>query len=182
MMVDFHDSAQRAGEALAAAASVGAEMQSTGHGLVPCGSTTPEAATRGGRPVGLYYSIGSDRRGASRRARLLHRQRPEGGHPVGLRCYLSYTAPRSGGRSPSMRPPHVPHPPHEGYTEGGGSSAQGPATTDEARSYLDLFFEHLSCTLLFFVLINLCIFLFGFLLFRIYVDEENKNEKTLKQK
>jgi hypothetical protein len=44
-----------------------------------------------------------------------------------------------------MRPPHVPHPPHEGCTEGGDGDeeegAPGAATTDEARSYLDLFFD-----------------------------------------
>jgi hypothetical protein len=57
MMEGFHDSAWRAGEALAAA--VEAEARATRGGPVPSGSATPEAATGGG---------------ASRRARLLHRQ------------------------------------------------------------------------------------------------------------
>jgi hypothetical protein len=70
MMEDFHDSAQRAGEVLAAAAS--AEARSTRAGPVPCGSTTLEAAAGGGgRPVGLGYSTGSDRRGPSRRTQVL---------------------------------------------------------------------------------------------------------------
>jgi hypothetical protein len=68
MMEDFHDSAQRAGETLAAAVSVEAEARAAGGGPVPSGSTTPEVATGGG---------------ASRRARLLHRQRPEGAVPSG---------------------------------------------------------------------------------------------------
>jgi hypothetical protein len=77
MMDDSHDSAQRAGEALAAA-SVEAEAQATGGGPVPSGSATLEAAAGGG---------------SSRRARLLQRQRPKGELPVGLRCSLSDTAP-----------------------------------------------------------------------------------------
>jgi hypothetical protein len=103
---------------------------------------------RGARPVWIGYSTGRDRRrGPSRVGRLLYRQRPKGARPVGLRCSLSDTAPRAGvrrTRSSSTRLPHVPHPPHEGCTEGGGSDeeegARGPAATDEARSYLDLFF------------------------------------------
>jgi hypothetical protein len=72
MMEDFHDSAQRAGEVLAAAASAEAEARSTRAGHIPCGSTTLEAATGGGgRPVGLGYSTGSDRRGPSRRTQVL---------------------------------------------------------------------------------------------------------------
>jgi hypothetical protein len=58
MMEDFHDSAQRAGEALAVVASVEAEARATEGGPVPSGSATPEAATRGAQ---------------SRQARLLHR-------------------------------------------------------------------------------------------------------------
>jgi hypothetical protein len=42
---------------------VEAEVRATGGGLVPSGSATPEAATGGGRPIRLGYSIGSDRRG-----------------------------------------------------------------------------------------------------------------------
>jgi hypothetical protein len=130
MMEDFHDSAQRAGEVLAAAAS--AEARSTRAGPVPCGSTTLEAAAGGGGvPSGSATP----------------QVATEGGRLVGLRCSLSDTAPRAGGRrtrSPSTIPPHVPHPPHKGCTEGGGSGeeegAPGSATTDEARSYLDLFF------------------------------------------
>jgi hypothetical protein len=131
---DFHDSAQRAGEVLAAAASVEAEVEawSTGEQPVPCGSATPKAATRGG---------------PSRRARLLHRQRPEGGVPSSSVAPLA-TLPPAGGRrmrSPSTRPPHVPQPPHEGRREGGSSDeeegAPVPATTDETRSYLDLFLD-----------------------------------------
>jgi hypothetical protein len=57
MMADFHDSAQRADEALAAAASMEAEARSTGGGPVPCGSATPQAATRGGRPIRLRCSL-----------------------------------------------------------------------------------------------------------------------------
>jgi hypothetical protein len=79
---------------------------------------------RGARPIGLDYSTGSDRRG---------------GRPVGPRSSLSDNAPRADSRrtrSPSTRPLHVPHPPHEGCTEGGGSGeeegAPGPATTDKA--------------------------------------------------
>jgi hypothetical protein len=107
MMEDFHDSAQRASEALVAATSVEAEARATGGGPVPSGSVTPEPAIGGGRPVGLGDSIGSNRRGAPCRPRRLHRQRPEGGRPVGLRCSLSDTAPlsRASGRrtrSPSM--------------------------------------------------------------------------------
>jgi hypothetical protein len=71
MMEDFHDSAQRAGETLAAAVSVEAEARAAGGGPVPSGSTTPEVATGGGgRPVGLGYCIGNDRRGLSRRAQV----------------------------------------------------------------------------------------------------------------
>jgi hypothetical protein len=69
-------------------------------------------------------------------------------------------------------------------TEAGGSGeeegAPGPATTDEARSYLDLYFGQLSCTLLLFVLIKLCIFLFRFLLFRIYSIEKKQKRKETK--
>jgi hypothetical protein len=65
MMADFHDMAQRAGEALAAAALVEAEARLTGGGPVPCGSASLEAATGGGaRPVWIDYSTGSDRRGS----------------------------------------------------------------------------------------------------------------------
>jgi hypothetical protein len=71
----------------------------------------------------------------------------------------SDTAPRAGGqrtRSPSTRPPHVPDPPHEGCTEGGGSGeeegAPGPATTDEGQSYLDLFLD--TCCVHYFVCSN----------------------------
>jgi hypothetical protein len=89
-------------------------------GPVPCGSATPQAAT--------------------------------GGRPVGLRCSLSDTPPPSQRsedaiaihETPSRTPPTT-RGPHEGSTEGGGSGeeegAPGPATTDEARSYLDLFFN-----------------------------------------
>jgi hypothetical protein len=91
MMDDSHDSAQRAGEALAAA-SVEAEAQATGGGPVPSGSATLEAAAGGG---------------SSRRARLLQRQRPKGELPVGLRCSLSDTAPEPavGGRNRHPRDP-----------------------------------------------------------------------------
>jgi hypothetical protein len=62
MMEDFHDSAQRAGEVLAAAASVEAEVRATGggpsrrarllqrqrqEGAIPSGSATPQVATGG---------------------------------------------------------------------------------------------------------------------------------------
>jgi hypothetical protein len=176
MMEDFHDSARRASKVLAATVLVEAEARATGGGgAVPPSSATPQEATVVGRPIGLGYSIGRDwrgcpvrlgystgsgrRGGASRRARLLHRQRPEGGCPVGLRCSLSDIAPRAGGRrtrSPSKRTPHVPDPPHEGCTEGGGGDekegAPGPATTDEARSYLDLFLD--TCRAHYFVYCN----------------------------
>jgi hypothetical protein len=116
MMEDFHNSAQRAGEALAAAASLEARRSRPEGRPVPSGSATPQAVIGGGRPVGLRWS-------------------------------LSDTAPRAGGRrtrSPSTRPPHVPHPPHDCCREAGGSGEEegvpGPATTDEAQSYLDLFF------------------------------------------
>jgi hypothetical protein len=96
-------------------------------------------STRGGRPIWIGYSL-----------------RNRKGRPVGLRCSLSDTVPRAGGRrmqSPSTRPSHVPHPPYEGCTEGGSSGeeegAPGPATTEEAQSYSDLFFGHLSCKLIF---------------------------------
>jgi hypothetical protein len=60
-------------------------------------------------------------------------------------------------RPPSTRPPHVPDPPHEGCIEGGDSGeeegATGPATTDEARSYLDLFLH--TCRVHYFVCSNL---------------------------
>jgi hypothetical protein len=105
MMEDFHDLAQRAGEALAAATSVEVEARATRGGPIPLGSVTPEPAIGGGCPVGLSDSTGSDRRGAPCRPRRLHRQRPEGGRPVGLRCSLSDPPPRAGGRrtqSPSM--------------------------------------------------------------------------------
>jgi hypothetical protein len=59
-------------------------------------------------------------------------------------------------RPPSTRPPHVPDPPHEGCIEGGDSGeeegATGPATTDEARSYLDLFLH--TCRVHYFVCSN----------------------------
>jgi hypothetical protein len=115
MMADFHDSAQCAGEALAAAASVEVEARSTGGGPVPCGSATPQAATRGGRPVRL-------------------------------RCSLSDSPPswRSEDTIAVHETPSCTHPLHEGCIEGGGSGedegAPRPATTDEARSYLDLLF------------------------------------------
>jgi hypothetical protein len=68
-------------------------------------------------------------------------------------------------RSPSTRPPHIPDPPHEGCTEGGGISeeegAPGPPMTDEKRSYSTLF-----------VLIILC--RFSCLLFHIYSIEKNQ--------
>jgi hypothetical protein len=57
--------------AMAAAASVEAEVRATEGGLVPLGSATPEAAVGGGRPIRLGYSIGNDRRGLSRRAHVL---------------------------------------------------------------------------------------------------------------
>jgi hypothetical protein len=58
--------------------------------------------------------------------------------------------------------------------------APGPAKTDEARSYLDLFFGHLSCKLLLFTVIKLCIFVFSFVLFHTYSFRDNqlKNKKT----
>jgi hypothetical protein len=144
---------------------------------------------RGGRPVWIGYSRGRDRRGACPVwiGYSTGSDRRGGGRPVGLMCSLSDTAPRAGGRrmrSPSTRPPHVPHPPHEGCTQDSGDSgngeeegAPGPAMTDEARSYLDLFFLHLSCELLLFVVIKLCIFVFNFLLFRIYNIRGNQLKK-----
>jgi hypothetical protein len=126
-------------------------------------------STGGGCPVWIGYSTGSDRRG---------------GRPVGLRCSLSDTAP------PSRRPedaiaihetPSRTSPPHEGCTKDGGSGeeegAHGPATTDEARSYLDLFFGHLSCKLLLYIVINLCIFVFSLVLFCIYSFRGNQMKK-----
>jgi hypothetical protein len=87
---------------------------------------------RGTRPVWIGYSTGSDWRGVV---------------PSGSGAPLATPSPRVGGgrtRSPSTRPPPIPHPPHEVCTEGGGSGeeegAPRPATTDEARLYLDLFF------------------------------------------
>jgi hypothetical protein len=62
MMVDFHDSAQRAGEVLAAAASEEAEAWSTGGGPSHVDRLLQRPRQEGG---------------PSRRARLLHRQRPE---------------------------------------------------------------------------------------------------------
>jgi hypothetical protein len=82
MMEDFHDSARRAGEALAAATSVEAEARATGggpsrrvrllqsqrpEGAAPLGSATPQVATGGGRPVGLGDSTPTGG-GLSRRA------------------------------------------------------------------------------------------------------------------
>jgi hypothetical protein len=48
MMEDFHDSTQRAGEALDAAMSVEAEAQATGRVAALSGSATPQALTGGG--------------------------------------------------------------------------------------------------------------------------------------
>jgi hypothetical protein len=53
--------------------------------------------------------------------------------------------------------------------------------TDEARSYLD-FFGHLSCKLLLFVVINLCIFVFILVSFRIYNFYNFKDNQMKKQK
>jgi hypothetical protein len=144
MMEDFHDLARRAGEALDAAASVEEEARATGRGQ-PCQA----------RRVHRHRPDG----GPSRRARRLQMQRLEGGCLVGLRCSLSDTAPRADGRrmrSPSMRPPRAPDPPHEGCTEGSASGeeeeAPGPATTDETRSYLDLYLD--TCRVHYFVCSN----------------------------
>jgi hypothetical protein len=79
MMEDFHDSAQRAGEVLAAAASAEAEARSTRAGHIPCGSTTLEAATGGGGGVPSGSATPQVATG--------------GGRLVGLRCSLSDTAP-----------------------------------------------------------------------------------------
>jgi hypothetical protein len=173
MMEDFHGSAQRASEALEAAASMEAEARA--------------------RRLHRHRS----ERGSARRAPRLRRQPPEAGHiglsdstrhppeglcPVGLKCSLSDTAPRADDhrtRSPSTRPPHVPDPPHEGCTEGGGSGeeegAPGPPTTDETRSYLDLYLD--TCRVQY-----LCLFVFSCLLFRIYSIEKNEKEKGQKWK
>jgi hypothetical protein len=77
MMVDFHDSAQHAGEVLAAAASEEAEAWSTGGGPSRVDRLLQRPRQEGARPIGLGYSTGSDRRG----------------RPVGLRCSLSDTTP-----------------------------------------------------------------------------------------
>jgi hypothetical protein len=80
-----------------------------------------------------------------------------------------------------MRPPHVPDPPHEGCTGGGDSGeeegAPGPATTDEAQSYLDLFLT-LVVHITLFVLIILCIFYSVSCCFAFIVLRKNKNKKT----
>jgi hypothetical protein len=63
MMVDFHDSARRAGEALAAAASVEAEARATRGGLSCRYRLLKSQRSEGAHPVGLGDSTGSDRRG-----------------------------------------------------------------------------------------------------------------------
>jgi hypothetical protein len=72
MMADFHDTAQHAGEALAVAASVDAEAQSTGGRPVLCGSATPEAAA-GGEPIlcGSATPQAASGGGPSRRVQVL---------------------------------------------------------------------------------------------------------------
>jgi hypothetical protein len=89
-----------------------------------------------------------------------------------------------------MRPPHVPDPPHEGCTGGGDSGeeegAPGPATTDEAQSYLDLFLT-LVVHITLFVLIILCIFYsvsccFAFIVLRKNKNKKNKNKNTRNKK
>jgi preprotein translocase subunit YajC len=53
---------------------------------------------------------------------------------------------------------------------------QGPTTTDETLSYLELYLTLVVyCTL--FVLIILCIFVFSCLLFRIYSIEKKQKKK-----
>jgi hypothetical protein len=64
---------------------------------------------------------------------------------------------------------HIPNPPHEGCTEGG-------ATTDEARSYLDLF-STLVVYITLFVLIILCIFYSDSYYFAFIVLRKNKKKK-----
>jgi hypothetical protein len=164
MMEDFHDSAQRAGGAFDVAASVEAEARATGRGggggglggararaappppppsgaTTPqaptgagadtSGSTTPQAAT-GGRHVGLGDSTRSHRRGAV---------------PSGSRAPLATPPPswQSEDAITIHATRHVPDPPHEGCTRGSNSGeeegAQGTPTTDETRSYLDLYLD-----------------------------------------
>jgi hypothetical protein len=127
LYISFHRAASVEAEARAASSGAATPQAPTEAGAGTLGSATPQAANLGG---------------ATRRARRLHRQPPKGGCPVGLRYSLSDTAPRVGGRrtrSPSMWTPHVPDPPHEGYTEGGGSGEEegepGPPTTDKTQSY-----------------------------------------------
>jgi hypothetical protein len=136
-MEGFHDSARRESEALAMAALVEAEAR----------------ATRGGRPVGLGDSIGSDRRGASRLAQRLHKQRPEGGCPVGLRCSLSNTAPsrRSEDAIAIHATPSRARPTtrglHRGWRQRRGRSTR--ACRDRRSAIVFRFvFGYLSCTLL----------------------------------
>jgi hypothetical protein len=83
MMEDFHNSTRCAGETLDVAASVEGEARVTGQVAAPSGSMTPQAPTGGG---------------PSRQAWRLHRQRPEGGCPVGLMYSLSDTATHSPSR------------------------------------------------------------------------------------
>jgi hypothetical protein len=69
------------------------------HGNVGGGGGGGARDRTGGGLVRLSDSTGTNRRGGlARRVRRLHKQRPEGGCPVGLRCSLSDTAPRAGGR------------------------------------------------------------------------------------
>jgi hypothetical protein len=126
----WHDDilARFAGELLAAAASVEAEAQANGGG-------------------------------PSRRARLLHRQRPEGGCPVGLRSSLSDTPLPSRQSEDAIAIHEIPsrtRPTTWGLHRGRqqrrrGRSTRAP-TTDEARSYLDLFLN--TCLVHYFVCAN----------------------------
>jgi hypothetical protein len=106
MMEDFHDSARRAGKALDMVALVEA------------------------RPIGLGDSTRTDRRGASHRARRLHRQRSEGGCPVGLRCSLSDTAPELAvrGRDRHPRNPSCTRPTTRGLHRGRRQRRGGRST------------------------------------------------------
>jgi hypothetical protein len=57
MMTDFHDIAQRAGEALAAATTVEAEVRSTRGGPSRVDRLLHRQRTEGVRPVGLRFSL-----------------------------------------------------------------------------------------------------------------------------
>jgi hypothetical protein len=112
MMADFHDMAQHAGKALAATSSVEAEARLTGGGPSHVDRLLQTLQPEGACLVWIGYSTGSNRRG---------------GRPVGLRCSLSDTASPSRQSEDAIaihETPHVPHPRHEGCTEGSGSGEE----------------------------------------------------------